>query len=136
METLEERWDYVLKQLGVNKAEFAIRAGIPKGNFSWMTTGKLGLTAKTIKKIKKEFPELNLEWIETGRGAPLLNGTPAKEGVTKQPYSEEYINETAKLIMASLVREPGTDYSVAAMNAFTAAEALDKQRISRLKRGK
>lgn len=68
----KERWGKLLNLLAITQREFAERAGIPQGNLSWMIHGKLGLSIANRRKITEAFPQVNLEWIETGQGEPLI----------------------------------------------------------------
>lgn len=67
----KERWGKLLNRLGITQREFAERAGIPQGNLSWIIHGKLGLSINTRRKIAEAFPQVNLEWIETGIGESI-----------------------------------------------------------------
>lgn len=62
----------------LNQAEFAQLSGISRTQFSELVTGKRKISDKTIHKIISSFPEINEDWLKTGKGEMLKNSASAQ----------------------------------------------------------
>jgi len=65
----KERIAKFLEYKGVSKNSFYIKSGISNGTLD----KKSGVTGETIEKFYSLYPEINLEWLITGKGEMLKN---------------------------------------------------------------
>ena len=70
--TVGDRLDYLLEYFGLSKKEFCEKVGIDQAHFYRMTKGRTDPGFETLRKIGKEYPELSLTWLVTGKG-PIMN---------------------------------------------------------------
>ncbi|MCO5258878.1 MAG: hypothetical protein M9916_01925 [Crocinitomicaceae bacterium] len=72
-----------LENKGVNKEKFFQKIGVTSANFRG-NAQKTPLNSNAIENIFTEFPEINLEWLLTGRGEMLRDKQEASHQPTKQ----------------------------------------------------
>lgn len=60
-----------LAYLGIGQTKFEQLTGLSRGLVDKMSDG---ITARTINKISKVYPELNIVWLQTGEGQMLKSG--------------------------------------------------------------
>jgi transcriptional regulator with XRE-family HTH domain len=70
MQTVKDRLIEFLEYKDLSQAKFAGKIGVSKGYVNNMTENP---TQETITSIKNKFPELNTEWLLTGKGEMLRN---------------------------------------------------------------
>ena len=58
---------------GIKNQEFASKINVGKTTVSNWTTVTTGIPLKHIYAIKKEYPDVNLNWLISGIGSPLLD---------------------------------------------------------------
>ncbi|MBD5312486.1 MAG: helix-turn-helix transcriptional regulator [Bacteroides sp.] len=64
---------------------FAKKSTLDPSHFTKMLKGELTITKKTLDKICKAFPELNIDWLKTGKGEMLKTENP-KKPENEDPY--------------------------------------------------
>lgn len=81
-----EGWklEKVLKHFDLSQAEFAQLLQINQSNVSGVITNKRALPKKWIYRLKLKYPEVNLQWFETGRGEMIERET----GAIQEPNAE------------------------------------------------
>ncbi|MDR2410576.1 MAG: helix-turn-helix transcriptional regulator [Bacteroidales bacterium] len=67
---VKDRLIEFLEYKGLSQAKFAEKIGVSKGYVNNMTENP---TQETIMSIKNNFPELNTEWLLTGKGEMINN---------------------------------------------------------------
>lgn len=65
MNTLQGRLQYFISSLGKSVLSFENQCGIAPGTVSKMSEKS---RAKTLDKIGRAFPQLNMDWLRTGQG--------------------------------------------------------------------
>jgi transcriptional regulator with XRE-family HTH domain len=70
MQMVKDRLIEFLEYKGLSQAKFAEKIGVSKGYVNNMTENP---TQETIMSIKNNFPELNTEWLLTGKGEMINN---------------------------------------------------------------
>ncbi|MGV8136526.1 MAG: hypothetical protein AB2L20_15060 [Mangrovibacterium sp.] len=103
---MKERLIKFLAYLGVGQKKFEQHCGLSNG-----FVDKVGdnITLKSLNKIEKTYPELNINWLKTGEGEMLKEDTAS-------PYTQ-IINGNYKGI--------DTKELMAALNEFAAAAKLN-----------
>ena len=71
-----------LAYLGIGQTKFEQLTGLSRGLVDKMSDG---ITTRTINKISKVYPELNIVWLQTGEGQMLLESCPAKQSIPQIP---------------------------------------------------
>lgn len=72
MQTLQERLKAFITSLDSSVLAFENECGMAPGTVNKMTDKS---RAKTLEKIRKHYPQLNMEWLQTGIGE-MLNKLP------------------------------------------------------------
>jgi transcriptional regulator with XRE-family HTH domain len=67
---MKERLIEFLAYLGMGQTKFEEKVGLSRG---FVNTLKNNLTIKTLGKIESACPELNTEWLKTGKGEMIKN---------------------------------------------------------------
>lgn len=70
METSRERILHFIDRLSIKPKEFLLKTGVGKG-FIDKSHQKSGATDTNLSKILENYPELNPEWLLTGKGSML-----------------------------------------------------------------
>jgi transcriptional regulator with XRE-family HTH domain len=70
---IAERLAKLIKEVGINKSQFARAIGINVAYAHQILSGNRVITEKTFSKIKLGIPALNLDYIRTGQGNPLVS---------------------------------------------------------------
>ena len=73
MQTLQERLKTFITSLDSSVLAFENKCGMAPGTVNKMTDKS---RPKTLEKIHKQFPQLNMEWLQTGEGQ-MLNPQPS-----------------------------------------------------------
>lgn len=68
--TIKERITKYIDYKGLENSRFEKRAGLGNG---YVDKIREGIRSTTIEKIRKSFPDLNIEWLKTGEGDMLLS---------------------------------------------------------------
>lgn len=72
METLQDRLKQFITLMDLSVNSFENQCGMAQGSVNKMTDKS---RQRTLEKIHKNFPRLNMEWLKTGNGE-MLNQTP------------------------------------------------------------
>ena len=70
-----ERLKIFRGHLGDTQSEFSSRLEIDQRNLSKIETGGRSLGATLMRKLTNEFPQLNMNWLMTGKGEMLKKGS-------------------------------------------------------------
>lgn len=68
MATFIERLQYFMENNGLNDNKLTVAAGLSVGLIGKAKIGNKGLTSGNIEKILLAYPQLNADWLLTGRG--------------------------------------------------------------------
>ncbi len=94
MQDVRSRLMEYLDKMGISQARFANRVGVSRGYVNSMTGN---ITQETSDKIKTAYPNLNMDWLVTGRGE-MFNNTQAidNNNLTNSTIQQgNYINNLA-----------------------------------------
>ena len=86
----------ILKHIGLKKNTLAKELGYTNGSvFYQIETGRNGISTSLARKITNKYPEINYEWILTGKGTMLVKPkeTPVDEAILKQMKLLERLSE-------------------------------------------
>ena len=64
-----ERLQYFMNQRGINDNQMTIAAGLSVGLLGKLKKSGKGMSSVNIEKILSSYPELNADWLLTGRGS-------------------------------------------------------------------
>lgn len=67
------RLSYYIEKEGFKKKEFCEQYGFVYNNFVSVLSGRMPLGINVLNKVKEALPNLNIEWLLYGNGAPDLN---------------------------------------------------------------
>ncbi|MCQ2259805.1 MAG: hypothetical protein MJZ77_00265 [Bacteroidales bacterium] len=96
---MKDRLRQFIDYIGVNNYTFEKNIGTSEGTLRRFFGNKNGLTVATLLKIADIYPQINLDWLITGRG----------EMIFSQPSSASPQNASsdALALIADLARENG-----------------------------
>lgn len=69
----KERLENLIKHLKTNKNALARELKTSASIFRNIETGRNGISANLARKIINRYPEINYEWVLTGKGTMLVN---------------------------------------------------------------
>lgn len=95
--------------LGISKRDFYTKIGVSRGTLE----SKTGITEDVITKFFATYPEVNIEWLMTGRGEMLVGSQ-----ATHTRYQPANIAEHP---VASLATEPGKGIPLIPIEAMAGA---------------
>lgn len=75
METIGERLAYYIENKGFTKKDFCELADLPYSNFVRVLKNTRPLGVNTLNKVKKQLPNINVNWLLYNEGAPDQNET-------------------------------------------------------------
>jgi len=100
------RIEQILKQKDLSASQFADRIGVQRSSISHIISGRNKPSLDFIQKLLKAFPDLNVEWLITGKGTmgKSIMDENVNEGLfdAKIVESEQEINYARKPITESL----------------------------------
>lgn len=73
MDSFIDRIQYFMQQRGINNNQMTVAAGLSVGLIGRAIKSKSSLTSDSIEKILHAYPELNPNWLLTGRGEMIIN---------------------------------------------------------------
>lgn len=88
METKKRLVEY-LKTKGIGQTDFEEKAGLSRGQ----TAKKQGLTSPSLGKISNYFPELNMNWLLTGKGEMECTAQSPTDNPQMAAYLDKKDNE-------------------------------------------
>jgi hypothetical protein len=87
------RLSMIMRRFGLNNKKLAEICGCTAASISKMfLTGK-ELTPEYQRNLKKEFPELNMNWLIIGEGRMILDGTAQQQPAPAQPQGDTQLQE-------------------------------------------
>lgn len=69
--TMNTRMKKVIDYLGLSVLAFTRKCGISEGCIRKVIVENTSITSTSLQKIAENFPEINLDWLLTGRGSML-----------------------------------------------------------------
>lgn len=97
METIKDRLKYIRDYADMGQTKFEEHVGLSRGYFN-KSNGNL--SSDTILKMLSKFPDLNIEWLITGKGEPFKEDpnkeNPNKENESAQKATEKYYQSLIK----------------------------------------
>lgn len=73
MDNFIDRIQYFMLQMNINNNQLTVNAGLSVGLIGKAIKSKSGLNSDSIEKILCAYPELNPNWLLTGRGEMLID---------------------------------------------------------------
>lgn len=92
METIKDRLKYIRDCANMGQTKFEEYVGLSRGYFN-KSNGNL--SSDTILKMLSKFPDLNIEWLISGKGKPFKE-EPNKEDESGQKDTEKYYRSLVK----------------------------------------
>lgn len=96
---IKNRVIQLIDNKGIGKEKFFNSIGVTSANFRGSLL-KSSLSSTTIEKIIAEIPEVNLDWLLTGRGE-MIRGEEPKEA----PQDIKNLSETVKNLSETINRQ-------------------------------
>ena len=103
-----QRVEYLIKNLGKNENSFAVALGVNSSQIYNITKGSSSKGGKKTKpsfdlltNICETFPQVNLTWLITGKGSPLLND----EEIASNQEMDIYLNSDVSKALISELKE-------------------------------
>jgi len=106
MDTIGERLTYYVEKQGVAKKQFCSDNDIVYNNFTIILNNKRKLGLNVLNKIKKGFPNLNVNWLLYGEGNPELSnsaGSVSEPGISYG--TDPMVDVVLKALKTSKVKE-------------------------------
>lgn len=69
MDGVKERLLSFIKGIGIEKSVFERTAGLSNGFVDKVTDN---IRSKSLAAIANAYPQLNMDWIKTGEGSPII----------------------------------------------------------------
>lgn len=97
-----ERILLILKTRNLSASQFADEINVQRSSISHILSGRNNPSLEFILKIVKKFPEIDIEWLLTGKGQMIKTDTPPQIKVkepdlfTSEAYKEEKEEENLK----------------------------------------
>lgn len=106
MSEIKDRLTKFLEYKGYGQLKFENTAGLGRG---FVNKVGFNINAKSLEKIAKAYPELNIDWLRSGHGSMLNNGESEETLYTpKEEHSQTTESEdTAKLVLLLPVSAQG-----------------------------
>ena len=84
------RFNTLYDELKTNQRHFAEAIGYSQATLSRLEAGKISLTKKMKRAISREYPHINVAWLETGKGPMLLEESPSLDEFTVKESGAKY----------------------------------------------
>jgi len=91
-----ERILEILKIKNLSPAQFADLIGVQRSSISHLISGRNKPSLEFIQRILKTFPEINTEWMLSGKGTPMNHGNYLNEEISPPLdlfHAEQEVNE-------------------------------------------
>ena len=85
----------IIKYFNFSHSDFAEEIGVQRSSISHLISGRNKPSLEFIQKILARFPEINTDWILTGNGDMLKNGTISESGTI--PFGDNPVRDNEKL---------------------------------------
>ena len=96
---MKDRLRQIIENKNYSTRQFEQKISASEGTISKFLCGKIGLKVETLLKIAANFPEINLDWLITGRGEMIFS-----QPTTQAPHDT---SQDALTLIADLARENG-----------------------------
>lgn len=96
---MKDRLRQIIDNKNYSIRQFEQKISASEGTISKFLCGKIGLKVETLLKIAANFPEINLDWLITGRGEMIFS-----QPATQAPHDT---SQDALTLIADLARENG-----------------------------
>lgn len=114
--TIRERLTAYLELKDISKSEFGRRIGVSN---AFVTSLKKTISPEKLQKIRDEFPDLNLDWLQFGSGKMILEDRmPEGEGV---PFYDMDVTASYVEAFHDVKEEPAYRVNFSPVNDCTAA---------------
>lgn len=123
MDSFIDRIQYFMLQTGINNNQMTVAAGLSVGLIGRAIKSKSGLNSDSIEKILYAYPELNPNWLMTGRGEMLI--TNKQEEINAKANAKVNAKVTSKNDKSlDDAKECPTEYSDAPLSIVGESEQL------------
>ena len=122
MDSFIDRIQYFMLQTGINNNQMTVAAGLSVGLIGRAIKSKSGLNSDSIEKILYAYPELNPNWLLTGRGEMLI--TNKQEEINAKANAKVNAKVTSKNDKSLDDKECPTEYSDAPLSIVGEYEQL------------
>jgi plasmid maintenance system antidote protein VapI len=116
METRKERFLSLIKHYDLTPPRFAKLVGISIGIIDMIKADKRSVSSKMCEKVVAKFPEVNLEWLELGKGKMLIKSY----GQNTEQNTIQIAAEKAGYNPIHTTQDDGEEYPKIVTNAKTA----------------
>lgn len=93
MEDIGNRLKQLLDEKKLSQSEFAEQVGIQRSSLSHLFSGRNKPSIDLLLKIKKQFPETDLEWLITGGKSPLTESRLKKDSVLSEKSEKKDVTD-------------------------------------------
>ena len=92
-----ERFNKLLTYNKINANRLAMKIGTTRATIANICDGKHSPSVDKIESLLSVWPDLNLDWLITGRGKMYLNETPDGATVVEEPSQSYEVNAMTDL---------------------------------------
>ena len=96
---MKDRLKQIIENQKLSTTKFSQKIGVNEGTLRKVLTENTTLRSDTLAKIAENFPEINLDWLITGRGEMIFS-----QPATQAPHDT---SQDALTLIADLARENG-----------------------------
>lgn len=72
---MNERLKQIIEYYGITPHRFSKEVGLSEGTIRKVLSENTSLKSENLQKMSQTFPDINLDWLITGRGSMFLNET-------------------------------------------------------------
>lgn len=106
----QERAQYIRKKLGFSQAEFADKLEVAQTLISMIERGTRQYSKKSLQRFEKVFPQVNIQWLKTGEGEAIKQGTIKASDEETPIYMAGPVQPTNKPEFKASAGERGLNY--------------------------
>lgn len=109
MDTIGQRLKELIDKKGLTLLEFSEKVGIQRSSLSHLFSGRNKPSIDLLLKIKKQFPDTDLEWLITGESIGSVDSTAQKEkeiNLTDDKSDVTYVNSANDSIDNQNIKSP------------------------------
>lgn len=123
---MKDRLKKFIDYLGVSINQFEVLINVGNGAIYHAMNGRNGLTMATILKILDKYPNLNIDWLVTGRGSMLVKncekGVEKGQNPPKKTTDDENFSPLVEFLTAQLREKDARIETLAAEAALLRAQ--------------
>ena len=86
---MRDRLKQVIDYYNISVRKFSIQIGISEGTIRKIMNDNSGIQSNNLQKIANFYPEINIDWLVTGRGEMLLMKQQEKQQKTPPPVADD-----------------------------------------------